>query len=103
MKGKFHTEEAVIPILQRKSIIVREFGNDEHGNQIIIKQIGIPMNVQPGIRLLGKLDFMRRMGWKVMKMDQMTASVKEQKNKREKSQEKEAAPKKKFFKFAKKK
>lgn len=75
MKGKFHTEEAVKPILQRKGIIINEFGYDEHNNQIIVKEIGIPLNVQPGLRLLGKLDFMRGKGWIVLKMSDMTENT----------------------------
>ncbi len=32
MKGKFHTEEVVIPILLRKGIIVKEHDYDKNNN-----------------------------------------------------------------------
>ena len=79
MKGKFHTEEAVKPILQRKGIVVKEFDYDENGNQLVIKELGIPANVFPGNKILGKLDYMRKMGWKVLKLEQMTETTKVQK------------------------
>lgn len=75
MKGKFHTEEAVIPILQRKGIIVKEYDYDENKNQVIVKEIGIPLNVQPGLIILGKLDFMRKQGWKILKLEDMSESI----------------------------
>ena len=105
MKGRFHTEEAVIPILQRKGIVVKQNDYDENGNLLVIKEIGIPLNVNPGLRILGKLDFMRRQGWKVLKLSQMSESQKPQKKtRREQAQEKEGAGKKKpFNKFSKRK
>ena len=87
MKGKFHTEEVVVPILLRKGIIVREHGYDEHNNQVIIKEIGVPSNVQPGLKILGKLDFMRKQGWTVLKVDEMTDVVKVQNNKKKRRDE----------------
>ncbi len=77
--GKKHTEEAVLPILQRKGIIVREYDYDENNNQVIIKEIGIPLNVHPGLRILGKLDFMRKKGWRVLKLSDMTDNLPRQK------------------------
>jgi hypothetical protein len=47
MKGKFHTEEVVIPILLRKGIIVKEYDYDKNNNLVVIKEIGIPQNVAP--------------------------------------------------------
>lgn len=84
MKGKFHTEEVVIPILLRKGIVVKEFDYDENNNQIVVKEIGIPLNVQPGLRILGKLDFMRKKGWKVLKLSDMSDNLPRQKKKDEK-------------------
>lgn len=75
MKGKFHTEEVVIPILLRKGIIVKEHDYDKNNNLVIIKEIGIPQNVAPGLKILGKLDFMRKQGWKVLKVDEMTEQL----------------------------
>ena len=95
MKGKFHTEEAVIPILLRKGIMVKEYDYDEHNNQIIVKEIGIPQNVNPGIRILGKLDFMRKKGWRVLKLDQMTESIKVQIKKKTKPEKEQVFKKKK--------
>ena len=86
MKGKFHTEEAVIPILLRKGIVVKEYGYDEHNNQVIIKEIGIPQNVNPGLKILGKLDFMRKQGWTVLKLEDMTVDVKPQFKKKRKEE-----------------
>ena len=79
MKGKFHTEEAVLPILQRKGIAVKEFDYDVNNNQVVVKEIGIPLNVHPGLRILGKLDFMRKKGWKVLKLSEMTDNIRIQK------------------------
>jgi len=81
MKGKFHTEEAVLPILQRKGIVVKEYDYDSNNNQVVVKEIGIPLNVTPGLKILGKLDFMRRKGWKVLKLSEMTDNIKIQKKK----------------------
>lgn len=75
MKGKFHTEEVVILILLRKGIIVKEHDYDKNNNLVIIKEIGIPQNVAPGLKILGKLDFMRKQGWKVLKVDEMTKQL----------------------------
>lgn len=55
--GKKHTEEAVIPILLRKGILVNP----------TTKQIGIPTDSQIGNKVHGKLDFMRKMKWQVIK------------------------------------
>ncbi len=75
--GKRHSEEAVIPILLRKGIIVKEYDNDRN----LIKQIGVPVSLQVGIRILGKLDFMRIKGWKVVRTDQMVdTNTKTQRN-----------------------
>ena len=53
-----HTEEAVLPILQRKGLYVNP----------LTKQIGIPSELQIGIRILGKLDFMMKVAkWQVVK------------------------------------
>lgn len=79
--GKKHTEEAVIPILLRKGLVVKEKDYDEHNNEVIVKQIGIPSSVQCGNKILGKLDFMRKMGWTVMKSDDMTVIKRPQKKK----------------------
>lgn len=80
MKGKFHTEEAVLPILQRKGIIVNQLSSyDADGNSSQIKEIGIPLNVHPGLRILGKLDFMKKMGWKILKLSEMTENLPRQK------------------------
>lgn len=99
MKGRFHTEEAVIPILQRKGIVVKENDYHEHNNLVVVKEIGIPLNVTPGIRLLGKLDFMRKQGWKVLSIAQMSMPVKSQNKKRRRDEDSnEEKPKKKFFK-----
>ena len=73
--GKKHTEEAVIPILLRKGIIVKEHDYDENNNQVVVKEVGIPLNVFPGLKILGKLDFMRKQGWKVLKVDEMTEQL----------------------------
>ena len=75
MKGKFHTEEVVIPILLRKGIVVKENDYDVNNNLVVVKEIGIPINVQPGLKILGKLDFMRKQGWKVLKVDEMTEQL----------------------------
>lgn len=72
MKGKFHTEEVVKPILLRKGIIVKENDYDANNNLVIVKEIGIPKNVAPGLKILGKLDFMKKQGWKVLNSDDMT-------------------------------
>lgn len=72
MKGKIHTEEVVKPILLRKGIVVKENDYDENNNLVVIKEIGIPLNVTPGLKILGKLDFMRKKGWKVLKLSDMT-------------------------------
>ena len=69
--GKHHTEEAVIPILLRKGLTVKEYDYDEQGVKSLVKQIGIPTGMQLGIRILGKLDFMRIKGWKVINKDDM--------------------------------
>jgi hypothetical protein len=82
--GKQHTEEAVIPILLRKGIIVKENDYDKHNNLVIVKEIGIPLNVTPGLKILGKLDFMRKKGWKVLKVDEMSESIKIQTKREEK-------------------
>ena len=95
MKGKFHTEEAVIPILLRKGIVVKEHGYDEHNNQVIIKEIGIPQNVNPGLKILGKLDFMRKQGWTVLKLEDMTVDVKPQVKKKRKEEVSEKPEKRK--------
>lgn len=55
--GKQHTEEAVIPILLRKGILVNS----------ATKQIGIPPDTQIGNKVHGKLDFMRKMKWQIIK------------------------------------
>ena len=53
-----HTEEAVLPILQRKGLYVNP----------LTKQIGVPSELQIGIRILGKLDFMMKVAkWQVVK------------------------------------
>ena len=95
MKGKFHTEEAVIPILLRKGIIVKENDYDKNNNLVIVKEIGIPQNVTPGLKILGKLDFMRKQGWKVLKLDQMTESLKVQVKKKTKPEKEQVFKKKK--------
>jgi len=77
--GKRHTEEVVIPILLRKGIIVKENDYDVNNNLVVVKEIGIPLNVTPGLKILGKLDFMRKMGWKVLKLSEMTENNKYQK------------------------
>lgn len=77
--GKRHTEEVVIPILLRKGIIVKENDYDVNNNLVVVKEIGIPINVTPGLKILGKLDFMRKMGWKVLKLSEMTENNKYQK------------------------
>ena len=74
--GKKHTEEAVIPILLRKGIIVKEYDNDRN----LIKQIGVPISLQVGNKINGKLDFMRIKGWKVMRTDQMLVESKSQRS-----------------------
>jgi hypothetical protein len=84
MKGKFHTEEAVIPILLRKGIIVKEYGYDKNNNQVVVKEVGIPLNVFPGLRILGKLDFMRKQGWRVLKVSEMTDNIRVQRKKEDK-------------------
>ncbi len=96
MKGKIHTEEAVLPILQRKGIIVKYSDYDEN-NDLVVKEIGIPLNVHPGLRILGKLDFMRKMGWKVLKLSNMTESVKSQKKTDEKDKKEPFFKKKKII------
>lgn len=82
--GKKHTEEAVIPILLRKGIIVKEYDYDENNNQVVVKEIGIPQNVFPGLKILGKLDFMRKQGWKVLKVSEMTDNIRVQRKKEDK-------------------
>lgn len=77
--GKRHTEEVVIPILLRKGIIVKENDYDVNNNLVVVKEIGIPLNVTPGLKILGKLDFMRGQGWKVLKLSEMTENSKTQK------------------------
>ncbi len=72
--GKRHTEEVVIPILLRKGIVVKENDYDVNNNLVVVKEIGIPLNVTPGLKILGKLDFMRKQGWKVLKLSEMTES-----------------------------
>lgn len=53
-----HTEEAVLPILQRKGLYVNP----------LTKQIGIPSELHVGIRILGKLDYMMKVHkWQVVK------------------------------------
>ena len=53
-----HTEEAVLPILQRKGLYVNP----------LTKQIGLPPELQIGIRILGKLDYMMKVQkWQVVK------------------------------------
>ena len=84
MKGKFHTEEAVIPILLRKGIIVKEYDYDKNNNQVVVKEVGIPLNVFPGLRILGKLDFMRKQGWRVLKVSEMTDNIRVQRKKEDK-------------------
>lgn len=55
--GKQHTEEAVIPILLRKGLLV----NSD------TKQIGIPSDVLIGNKVNGKVDFMRKMKWQIIR------------------------------------
>ena len=53
-----HTEEAVLPILQRKGLYVNP----------LTKQIGVQSELQIGIRILGKLDFIMKVAkWQVVK------------------------------------
>ena len=56
--GKRHSDKAVLNILQRKGLYVNP----------LTKQIGLPSDVQIGIRVLGKLDFMRNIyKWQIIK------------------------------------
>lgn len=55
--GKKHTEEAVIPILLRKGILVNSN----------TKQIGVESGTLIGNKINGKLDFMRKMNWQIVR------------------------------------
>ena len=99
--GKHHTEETVIPILLRKGLTVKEYDYDEQGVKSLVKQIGIPTEMQLGIRILGKLDFMRIKGWKVINKNDMKVVEKVQRKKSDKKEQsdkmKDSFKKKKFF------
>ena len=101
MKGKIHTEEAVIPILLRKGLVVKEYDYDEHNNKVLLKEIGIPKHIQCGNKINGKLDFMRIKGWKVVNSEDLTdfSLLRGQMNKKNKSRKIDNDPmKKKTFK-----
>lgn len=56
--GRKHSEEAVLPNLQRKGLLINTS----------TRQIGLPSEVQVGNGTWGKLDFMSRIcGWKIIK------------------------------------
>lgn len=78
--GRKHSEEAVLDDLMRKRVYFTRHGGNTHEHGILREKTIVltSSSTQVGIRTLGKLDFMKKMGWVVL--DHRNSSSKEESN-----------------------